>query len=181
MIKKIIQVANKLSKGKLKLEETEGVIAVYFHTDVSQVAFLLGLGKVGVNCKISRPQQVVRLGRDTVIAAQLIDGTKIYLQIDARGFLDVLTLEGANASLQASKIDSVDEYLMDLDCEFFHNDGAIIVTLDSDAQAGEIVRELAKPFKLRIDSPSVLRQKSFAVVGDITVQKVGKALRIFKE
>jgi len=90
-----------------------------------------------------------------------------------------MKLQAANRIL-AGKYDDVDDYLMELDVEFFHEGNKIIVVLDSDSQATEIVNTLKAPFKLRVDSPSVLRQKSFAVVGDITVQKVGKSLRIYE-
>lgn len=93
MKEKIIDIANKLSKGRCEVTEQEGTPVVYFHTDVSLVAFLLGLGKMGLSCKVAKPQQVVKVGRDTVITAEITNGPKIYMQMDVRGFLDVLTLE----------------------------------------------------------------------------------------
>lgn len=83
--------------------------------------------------------------------------------------------------LLAVKLSDVDQYLIDLDVEFFYNKGIIIVVLDYDAQAKQIVNELKEPFKLRVDSPDVLTRPTFAVKGDVVVQKVGKSLRIFKD
>ncbi len=77
------------------------------------------------------------------------------------------------------KLSKVDPYLMELDVEFFHRGDMIIVVIDNEHQVKEICNDLKEPFGLRIDSPQVLTRKSFALVGDITVQRVGKSLRIF--
>jgi len=90
---KVVIAAQKLAKNKLEVTQEDNTVIVYFRTDVSMVAFLMALGKIGLNCQISRPQQVVKLGKDTVISAKILNGPSLHLQMDVRGFLDAMTLE----------------------------------------------------------------------------------------
>ncbi len=89
----IVRTSQRLAKDQVEITQEDHTPVLFFKTDVSFLSFIMELGRLGVKAEITRPQQVVKLGQDTVIVSKLLRGPKVYFQVDKRGFLDAITLE----------------------------------------------------------------------------------------
>jgi len=88
----IDRAVQRIAEGRYKVEVEQDVPVYYFEADVSAMAFMMSLGKMGVTTVVDRPGQVVKVGPDTVISLKTRGGLRLSLQIDKRGFLDVITM-----------------------------------------------------------------------------------------
>jgi len=88
----ILKCANRLAKGKITAEKDGDVDMIKFHTDVSALTFLVELGKYKLQFLTKKPSQVVKHGLDLVIMSELPTGEKFSMQVDKRGFLDLVAV-----------------------------------------------------------------------------------------
>ncbi|QDH83623.1 hypothetical protein [Achromobacter phage Motura] len=88
----IMKAANRLAKGKISVEQADGLDMIHFSTDVSALTFLVELGKLGVQFLTKKPSQVVKHGTDLVMISQLPSGERFSMNVDRRGFLDIVAV-----------------------------------------------------------------------------------------
>lgn len=91
-IDKLKTLTYRLFKDKADIVQGEDTLTVTFRKDIQFLAFVAMFGKVGVGFKATRPGQVVKLGQDFVYAGVTLDGLKLHITVDRRGFMDQLII-----------------------------------------------------------------------------------------
>ncbi len=81
-----------------------GDLEVHINKPVSLTALLAALGLVGIKFVTAKPQQILRYGLDTVMQAQLITGSSLWITSNKRGFVTYITLAPKGQSVSKSDV-----------------------------------------------------------------------------